>query len=197
MSSPSTERGLHASGRNRRRRLITTSLLTIPNLISLARLPLALAFVLVHDTASRIVFVAAAAFSDWLDGWWARTRGPATAEGALIDPLTDKVFVVSALAGFVASGALTAAQLLVLLARDVFVAAGALIVLLFRLPVRLSARFPGKLLTNVQIAAVLVLLLAPRAAVPLVVVAAIVTAWAIADYAVYGMRSLRRPADGD
>lgn len=170
-----------------------SALLHVPNLISLARVPLAVAFVLLHGTAVRIALLLAAALSDWLDGWWARTRGPSTSTGAIIDPATDKIFVVSTLIGFVTSGALTLPQLAVLLARDVFVAIGALVVLALHLPVRLRARFPGKLLTNVQIAAVLILLLAPAAARALVVVIAVISSWAIIDYALEGVRSLRRP----
>jgi len=169
-----------------------SALLQVPNLISLTRVPLAIAFVLLHSTAVRIALLAAAAATDWLDGWWARTRGPATAAGAILDPITDKIFVVSALLGFVTSGVLSLRQLAVLLARDVFVALGALVVLLLRLPVRLRARFPGKLLTNLQIAAVFVLLLAPAAAPLLVSIIALISLWAIVDYAVEGVRSLRR-----
>lgn len=174
-----------------------TTFVNAPNLISLTRVPLALAFILLHDTATRVALIVIAAASDWLDGWWARTRGPATRTGAIVDPTTDKIFVVSALIGFVTSGVLTGAQLMLLLARDVFVAVGAAAVLALRLPVRLSARFPGKVLTNVQIAAVLVLLLAPRTAAVVVAIAAAVSVWAIVDYAMVGIRSLRRPTGGD
>lgn len=148
---------------------------------------------LLHGTGVRIALLVAAAASDWLDGWWARTRGGASTAGAIIDPATDKIFIVSALLGFVTSGALSLAELAVLLARDVFVALGALVVLARRLPVRLRARFPGKLLTNVQIAAVVILLLAPAAAPALVAVIGVISIWAIADYALEGVRSLRRP----
>jgi CDP-diacylglycerol--glycerol-3-phosphate 3-phosphatidyltransferase len=156
--------------------------------------PLAVAFVLLPGTAVRIALVVAAAATDWLDGWWARTRGPASAAGALIDPVTDKIFLISALIGFVTSGVMTTTQLAVMLARDVFVAAGALAVFAMRLPVRLRARFPGKLLTNIQIAAVIVLLLAPQAASVVVAIAGIVSIWAIIDYAALGLRSLRQRA---
>jgi CDP-diacylglycerol--glycerol-3-phosphate 3-phosphatidyltransferase/cardiolipin synthase len=171
-------------------------LLNIPNIISLSRVPMAIAFVLSHDVVVRSVLACAAAASDWLDGWWARTRGPNTRTGALLDPATDKLFVVSALIGFAVSGEITLLQLGILLARDIYVAFGAVVVLLLRLPVRLRARFPGKVLTNLQIATVLMLLLVPAAATVLVAIAGIVTIWAIIDYSIEGVRSLRRPADG-
>jgi cardiolipin synthase len=171
----------------------TAALLSPPNLISLTRIPLAVAFVLLPGTGVRIGLLVAAAASDWLDGWWARTRGPLSSTGAILDAATDKIFVVSALLGFVTSGVLSLPQLGLMLARDIFVALGALVVLAFRLRIHLRARFPGKLLTNVQIAAVLILLLAPAAAPVLVAVTAILAIWAIFDYARESVRSLRRP----
>jgi CDP-diacylglycerol--glycerol-3-phosphate 3-phosphatidyltransferase len=175
---------------------VTSPLLHAPNLISLTRVPLALAFVLLHGTAVRIALLVAAAATDWLDGWWARTRGPASSTGAILDPTTDKIFVTSALLGFVTSGELSLPQLAVLLARDVFVTIGVLALFAFRRPVRLRARFPGKLLTNVQIAALLILLLAPAAAAALVAITGVISVWAILDYAREGVRSLRRPTAG-
>ncbi|MGL6095010.1 MAG: CDP-diacylglycerol--glycerol-3-phosphate 3-phosphatidyltransferase [Fimbriiglobus sp.] len=75
------------------------SLLNIPNLLSLSRLPLAV--VLCGFVAAELwpvalgVFVLAA-LTDWADGWWARKYGPMTAVGRSLDPLTDKVLVGSA-----------------------------------------------------------------------------------------------------
>jgi cardiolipin synthase (CMP-forming) len=171
-----------------------SSFFSIPNLLSLVRLPLAAAFLLATGTAPRVVIILAAAISDYLDGWWARTRGPRTRLGALLDPITDKVFVVTALAAFAVDGTLGLAGLAVLLARDVFVSLGVLILLLLRSRPRLEARFPGKVVTTVQIAAVLVLTVAPGAATPLVAAAAAASLWAIADYAAAGVRALRAPA---
>lgn len=71
-------------------------LLHIPNLLSFARLPLAVALFacIVYELwlAALIVFVVAAA-TDWLDGWWARRFGPLTLVGRNLDPLTDKILV--------------------------------------------------------------------------------------------------------
>jgi cardiolipin synthase (CMP-forming) len=163
----------------------------VPHLLSLARLPLAVAFLLLDGPIARVAIIAAAAASDYLDGWWARTRGPATRAGALLDPITDKVFVVTALVAFTRDGVLSAAGLLVLIARDVIVIVGAVVVALARLPVRLQARFPGKLVTTLQIIAVLALTVLPIAATPLVVVTAAASAWAVADYGSSAMRALR------
>jgi CDP-diacylglycerol--glycerol-3-phosphate 3-phosphatidyltransferase len=172
-----------------------TSYLSVPNLFSLARLPLAAAFLLLPDTAIRIAIIIAAAASDYLDGWWARTRGPRTRLGALLDPITDKIFVLVALLAFAAEGTLTTPQLLVMLSRDLFVTAGFLGLLVLRRDraVSLQARYPGKVVTSFQIAAVLILTVAPALALPVVLLTAAASVWAVADYGAVGVRVLRAP----
>jgi cardiolipin synthase (CMP-forming) len=165
--------------------------MNVPNLLSLLRLPLAAAFLLVSGPIARTAIIVAAALSDFLDGWWARTRGPATRTGALLDPITDKVFVVTALVAFLLDGTLSAAGLLILLARDIIVTIGAAAVALLHLPVRLQARFPGKLVTTMQIIAVLTLTVLPRMAAIIVIATAAASVWAIADYTAAAVRALR------
>ena len=72
---------------------------TVPNIISLARLVLALVlFALIEgvvgrqDLAALVLFVFAAA-TDWVDGWYARKYGAVSRLGRIFDPLVDKVIV--------------------------------------------------------------------------------------------------------
>jgi len=72
---------------------------TVPNVLSLARLVLAVvAFVLIdrrmHAPAA-IAFVIAAS-TDWIDGWYARRFGQVSRLGRIFDPLVDKVLVCGA-----------------------------------------------------------------------------------------------------
>jgi CDP-diacylglycerol--glycerol-3-phosphate 3-phosphatidyltransferase len=71
----------------------------VPNLLSFARIPLAVALFacIVNGAwlAGLVVFLLAAA-TDWLDGWWARKYGPLTLVGRNLDPMTDKVLVCGA-----------------------------------------------------------------------------------------------------
>jgi CDP-diacylglycerol--glycerol-3-phosphate 3-phosphatidyltransferase len=72
---------------------------TVPNLLSLARLPLAAAlFVLIacHLWPAALAVFLLAAVTDWLDGWWARTFDQGSALGRALDPLTDKVLICGA-----------------------------------------------------------------------------------------------------
>jgi CDP-diacylglycerol--glycerol-3-phosphate 3-phosphatidyltransferase len=74
-------------------------LLNVPNLLSLARIPLAVVvFVCITHQAwllALVVFVVACV-TDWLDGWWARKYGPLTLVGRNLDPLADKILVCGA-----------------------------------------------------------------------------------------------------
>lgn len=80
-------------------RFALRQLLTTPNLVTLSRLPMAaLVWVAPASLAWVGLWLALAAASDLLDGWLARRLGvPGEDVGAWLDPLCDKVFVVSTL----------------------------------------------------------------------------------------------------
>jgi len=74
---------------------------TIPNAIGVARILLIPVFLVLalesddgRDTAATILFAFVAA-SDWLDGMAARITGQYSRLGALLDPLTDRLLVIS------------------------------------------------------------------------------------------------------
>jgi len=83
-----------------------SSLTSIPNLLSISRLPLALVFawaLYVGDaTWLAIGFLVAlvAMITDGLDGWAARKMGLVSDFGKLFDPLADAIFFVIAFVGF-------------------------------------------------------------------------------------------------
>ena len=67
----------------------------LPTLISLTRIPLALAF-LTTSFEARLGAIILAALSDFFDGWIARRFGLESRLGAIMDPFTDKIFVLIA-----------------------------------------------------------------------------------------------------
>jgi len=77
--------------------------LNVPNLLTLLRIALIPMFVLVyylpHPQAPMFaaVIFAAAALTDWLDGYLARRLGQYSPFGAFLDPVADKLMVVAAL----------------------------------------------------------------------------------------------------
>ncbi len=169
----------------------TGRLATLPNALSFVRLALAPAFALAPGDASRGGVLLAAAATEWLDGRLARRWGQTSRAGELLDPVADRVFVLTALGTFLALGRLELWQLALLLLRDLFTAAGYLAVLLLRLPLHLRSRRPGKWATALQLAALVLLLVRPAWFawfLPLVVA---VSAWAVIDYARAGVAGLR------
>lgn len=171
---------------------------SVPNLLSLLRLPLAALFPLVHGTAARAAILGAAVLSDWLDGRIARRQGRTSRVGALLDPVTDRIFVVAVLATFLAEGTLRPIDAALLLMRDAVTTLAFVLAAPFGLRIRFQARFPGKVVTSLQLLALAALLLRP-AAIPLIaVVVAAASLVAIADYAVAAVKTFRREdADGD
>jgi CDP-diacylglycerol--glycerol-3-phosphate 3-phosphatidyltransferase/cardiolipin synthase len=158
---------------------------TLPNIVSLSRIPMAAAFPFLQGTEERLLLIAAAATTDLLDGYLARSRGGATRLGALIDPIADRCFVLVAVLTLYSDGTLTPLATLILMSRDVAVV-GAFIV------VRATpgfgaftfmARPAGKVVTVLQFAALTSAFLLPGWLAAWIGVVAVASAVAIADYA--------------
>lgn len=95
-------------------------LLLVPSLVSLARVPLAVAFPFVHDRPwVALAVLVAAGLSDLLDGWWARRFDQATATGAVVDPITDKIFVLTVVFTLMAVDKLSIVSVLLLSTREI------------------------------------------------------------------------------
>lgn len=113
-------------------RVASRRVLTVPNLISFARLAI-LPVVYLDLTSGRLLraFVLLAVFtsSDWFDGYFARRLDQVTELGKLLDPISDRVLFVVVGIAFVVSGLLPLWVVLALLARDVLVAGAGLVLL--------------------------------------------------------------------
>ncbi|GAB4234795.1 MAG: CDP-alcohol phosphatidyltransferase family protein [Chlamydiales bacterium] len=92
-------------------------MITLPNVISLLRIPLALAFLQSHPTL-RVYAIFGALITDWLDGFLARRNRNKTKIGALLDPLTDRFFVFFALSVLVYEMQIELWEILALASRD-------------------------------------------------------------------------------
>ncbi|MGH7678953.1 MAG: CDP-alcohol phosphatidyltransferase family protein [Gemmatimonadaceae bacterium] len=161
-----------------------SELRSLPNLISTSRLALAAAFVVIDRTDARIVLVMAALATDYLDGWIARQFGPMTRVGAILDPFADRVFVLVGVSVFLFEGTISTLEYFVMISRDLMTAVGFLVAR--AMPslraIAFQARFPGKLVTVLQLATFVAILTNRRAAGPMILVVAIVSVWAIVDY---------------
>jgi CDP-diacylglycerol--glycerol-3-phosphate 3-phosphatidyltransferase/cardiolipin synthase len=136
--------------------------LRVPGLLSLARVPLALLFpVVAVRPATAIAVLVLAALTDIADGWYARRFHVETPLGRILDPITDKVFVIGVVATLIASRLLSAGEALLMGAREV----GELVLLLYgalawrgRPRPAHGANRLGKLATVMQFATVAALL---------------------------------------
>jgi CDP-diacylglycerol---glycerol-3-phosphate 3-phosphatidyltransferase len=169
--------------------------LVLLNGLSLSRLPLAGVFVSTEDPLARVGLVLGAGLTDFLDGWIARHRHLESYWGALIDPLADRGFVMVALAAFVAEGKLTPVEFGTLVVRDVATGLGFVVARFlpsFR-PVKFQARMLGKVVTTLQLGALLSVLVAPRLVKPLVAAVGVTALAAVVDYTVAVWRKRERP----
>jgi cardiolipin synthase len=165
-------------------RMNREALFTVPNTVSLSRLVLAFAFVLVTDTGDRVALILAAGFTDFLDGWLARVRNSETTSGALIDPFADRVFVLAAVSAYLVHDILSTTQYFIFLSRDIMTAIGFLVAKLVpRLkPVQFKARMLGKIVTFVQLGALLGVILVPQFTDLFIWLIGILSAASIVDY---------------
>ena len=169
-------------------------LLSLPNVITLARLPLAVLFLFADTTAERLTILGMASASDFVDGWLARHFHRTTRSGALLDPIADKTFVLAALSAFLPTEALSTGAYFVILSRDFATAIG--FVVAWRLPGldpgNFKARMSGKIVTVLQLAAILALTVAPQAMRWLVPLIAVASAVSIIDYTLVLHRTRQR-----
>jgi CDP-diacylglycerol--glycerol-3-phosphate 3-phosphatidyltransferase len=133
---------------------------------------------------ARLALICIAAATDFLDGWLARRTRTTTRWGALVDPIADRIFVLVAVVTYVLNGSLSLLAMLLLLARDIATALGFFVAR--AVPslhgVAFKARFPGKIVTVLQLITLVALVLGARSLTPYVALVALASAVAIADY---------------
>ncbi len=167
----------------------------VPNVISLLRIPLAAAvWIDPRNQPLLLGLLTAAVVSDLLDGWLARRSGSEGASeiGAWLDPVCDKVFILSAAAAVAWAWRLPPALLLLTATRE---ALQIPLYGLFRFIPRLRPRTfdfraakVGKATTVVQMATITAMIVLPDGAPALAVVSAVLGA---ASVTVYVRRAIR------
>jgi cardiolipin synthase len=107
----------------------SSALLTLPNIISFARLcavPLAVWLVLHAQYTGAFALFLAAGISDAIDGWLARRRG-GTVLGAALDPLADKTLMIGMYVTLAATGQLPDWLAIIVVFRDLLIVGGVLL----------------------------------------------------------------------
>jgi phosphatidylglycerophosphate synthase len=163
-----------------------SALFTLPNTVSLSRVVLALAFVLVSEPWDRIALIAVAGFTDFIDGWLARHEKTESATGALLDPLADRVFVFVAISTYLVEGLLTTGQYFVFLTRDLATAVGFIVAKIIPTlrPAVFRARMLGKIVTVVQLITLVVIIVMPELTRVLILTIGIISVASIVDYTI-------------
>ncbi|MBA3919506.1 MAG: CDP-alcohol phosphatidyltransferase [Gemmatimonas sp.] len=141
----------------------SSSVVTLPNLVSASRVGLGIAFLLVESVTARLSLIAVASLTDMLDGWLARRTRAASRLGALVDPLADRFFALCVVVAYVVGGQLSAWQAVALMFRDVMSIIGWFVArnVSWLRPIAFKARLLGKVVTVLQLATFLVVLLLP------------------------------------
>ena len=124
---------------------------TLPNLLSLMRIPLAFLF-LKQNLWYRSSAIILAMFTDGLDGYIARRFGSISRVGTLLDPIVDRFFVFFIIGTLLSENRLTLFDASVLICRDFSVILfGLYLVLTGKLSkFRFRAIWCGKVTTSLQ-----------------------------------------------
>lgn len=123
---------------------------TVADVLTLSRIPLAVAFVAVESHAARLVILLVAAASDLLDGFIARRIG-GSRFGAFIDPVADKLFMLAAFVVVALSGRLAWYEIAGVLIRDIVASVAFVITLVSGRAMSIPARVGGKAVTFAQL----------------------------------------------
>lgn len=113
--------------------------------------------VLKHTNIVVLVLFVVASFTDFLDGYLARSRNMVTTFGKFLDPIADKLLVNTLFIIFAAEGIVPVVAVLIMIWRDTVV--DALRMLLAQKGMVLAAGYLGKVKTVAQMVAIILILL--------------------------------------
>lgn len=172
--------------------------MNLPNIITIARILLIPVFVIVYLSPGTWTYIAAAvlfglaAATDWLDGYLARRMNQTTPFGAFLDPVADKLIVVSALVVLIAhhSNLWLTLPGLIIVGREIMISALREWMAEMNRSGLISVSVLGKVKTTVQMIAIVMLLAYPPqmdalwviGGYVLVYVAAFMTLWSMTIY---------------
>ncbi|MGE5230566.1 MAG: CDP-alcohol phosphatidyltransferase family protein [Deltaproteobacteria bacterium] len=167
---------------------------SVADLLTAARLPLAVAFPLVADVWARVGIVAVAAATDLLDGPVARRFGSSRL-GVVLDPVADKLFMASAFGVVAFSGQLAWYEVVGVLLRDIVATVAFVVTAVTRRASAIPARLGGKAVTVGQLLTLVAFLLDSALLHQLAWATAAVGLYAIWDYSRVAGRE-QRPLGG-
>jgi CDP-diacylglycerol--glycerol-3-phosphate 3-phosphatidyltransferase/cardiolipin synthase len=149
--------------------------------LTLSRIPLAVAFVVVESRIALLIILGVAAATDLLDGFIARRIG-GSRFGAFIDPVADKLFMLAAFVVVAVSGSLAWYELAGALIRDIVASVAFVVTLISGRAMAIPARLGGKAVTFAQVMTVAAFLLESPFLRPFCWATAGIGVYAIWDY---------------
>lgn len=140
------------------------SSISIPNILTLLRILLTPLFVILllgeHYNLALIIFILAS-LSDGLDGLIARCLNQRTAIGAYLDPLADKLLLVSAYIGLVVLDVIPDWVAVIVISRDVIISLGIAVFTMTGKNYEVRPSLISKFTTTAQILTVILALFDP------------------------------------
>ena len=128
--------------------------MNIPNLITIARIllvPLIILLLISEDFGWAFMVFALAGASDAADGALARATNTQSEVGAYLDPLADKLLLVSAYAALGITKQIPSWLVIIVISRDVLIIGGLMLAWFMDRPVQVKPLWVSKLNTVVQI----------------------------------------------
>lgn len=167
------------------------NLLTI---LRLALLPLFLVFLFRDRYGAALTVFLIGSISDALDGFVARKLHQVTELGKLLDPIVDKIFIISTFTAFYLLDLLPLWFFLIVIVKDLVIITGTAFIYLKHKKLDIAPTFAGKASTAFQMATVLLILFNGLGYVnkEILLVAMIITAiilfYSILSYVIIGIR---------
>lgn len=183
----------------------------IPNLLTWFRIVMIPVFIAVFYLSDETLSVhnkhlvgtlifAAAAFTDWLDGYLARKLNQTSAFGAFLDPVADKLMVAAALIVLVKLGYVDAIIAFIIIGREIAISALREWMAQLGSSKSIAVSMIGKVKTTFQMIAILLLLYhepilfisADWVGTLLIYVAALLTLWSMVYYLMLAMPQISK-----
>ncbi|HSB81226.1 MAG TPA: CDP-alcohol phosphatidyltransferase family protein [Candidatus Methylomirabilis sp.] len=174
-------------------------MLTLANRLTIFRIlmtPVITVLLLYRHVGLALALFLLAGISDGLDGFIARSRKEKTTLGMVLDPVADKLLLMSAVVTLTILKELPRWFAVILVSRDILLIGGAVILYMFLGKVAMPPSWLGKVTTGFQLVTVLVAMLdnflpyIQPAILPLTVVTMLFTAASGVDYIIRGTRLL-------
>jgi CDP-diacylglycerol--glycerol-3-phosphate 3-phosphatidyltransferase len=136
--------------------------LNLPNILTIIRISLIPVFIIIFADSSAarsqwaaLIFIIASV-TDWFDGYFARRYGQVTLYGKLLDPVADKLLVLSALVMLVEFRRVAAWLAIIIIGREIAITG--LRAIASSMGTIIAAKEMGKYKTAVQIVAIVFLI---------------------------------------